>query len=113
MMELPIIDIYHKVVIVVEDKDGKGGGYEIVEKSLEEQVAENLITPQEADRINAEREIDQLQDYLKKTDWYTTRFSETGKPIPEEISVERQTTRIRISELRVAIKESENIQWRI
>lgn len=53
--------------------------------------------PQEL--INQER-IAELQRYLNDTDWYTTRFAETGVEIPAEIKLKRQEARDEISELR-------------
>lgn len=44
-------------------------------------------------------EIERLQSYLKNTDWYSIRFAETGKSIPEDIKRNRQIARDRISEL--------------
>lgn len=38
-------------------------------------------------------------DYLKSTDWYVARFSETGKEIPEEIKQKRQEARDSIVEI--------------
>lgn len=32
-------------------------------------------------------------EYLKATDWYVTRFAETGAPIPEEVRIARQAAR--------------------
>lgn len=45
------------------------------------------------------KEIEALQSYLKNTDWYSIRFAETGKSIPEDIKRNRQIARDRISEL--------------
>lgn len=45
------------------------------------------------------KEIETLQSYLKNTDWYSIRFAETGKPMPDEIRKNRQSARDRISEL--------------
>ena len=44
-------------------------------------------------------EIETLQSYLKNTDWYSIREAETGKPMPDEIRMNRQAARDRISEL--------------
>lgn len=45
-------------------------------------------------------EMDELLAYLKSTDWYAVRFAETGKAIPEAITMSRNAVRERISELR-------------
>ena len=48
----------------------------------------------------AEYHIQELQFYLKETDWYVLRFIETNKPIPTDIKIKRQNAREKISELR-------------
>lgn len=50
-----------------------------------------------------QRRINELQDYLSKTDWYASRFTETGVKIPEEILKKRQEAREEISRLREEI----------
>jgi hypothetical protein len=67
-------------------------GYEIVENKLVE-----IITPEKLVLI----ELLTLQAYLDSTDWYVTRYAETGKAIPEDILAQRSAARERISELRV------------
>jgi len=47
-----------------------------------------------------EARIKKSQNYLDGTDWYVSRFIETGKEIPDTIKAERETARERISELR-------------
>lgn len=49
-------------------------------------------------------EIDELENYLKTTDWYASRYAETGKEIPETIKAKRREARERISELRATIE---------
>lgn len=39
------------------------------------------------------------RDYLRKTDWYVIRNTETGEPIPEEISEKRLEARTSIIEV--------------
>ena len=56
------------------------------------------------DNLTAEEEQARLQEsinseakaYLKDTDWYITRFIDTGEPIPAEVSQLRQEARERI-----------------
>ena len=36
---------------------------------------------------------DEARYYLNSTDWYVTRFAETGRAIPEEILVKRKQAR--------------------
>ena len=40
-------------------------------------------------------------DYLSQTDWYITRFIETQKPIPNEISLKRENAREYISNVKL------------
>ena len=39
------------------------------------------------------------REYLRKTDWYVVRLTETGEPIPEEISEKRFEARTSIIEV--------------
>ena len=41
-----------------------------------------------------------LQKFLNDTDWYVTRYAETGKEIPGEIKTQRQSAREKIDALR-------------
>ena len=67
-------------------------GYELVNGELS-----LIMTPE----IIKAQEIGTLETYLSGTDWYVTRFAETGKAIPEDILAQRSAARERISELRV------------
>lgn len=69
-------------------------GYEIVDNNLVE-----IMTPEKMLLI----EQSTLQGYLNETDWYVTRFAETGKPIPEDVLLKRNEARDRISEIRLTI----------
>jgi hypothetical protein len=76
-------------------------------QELQEHLAESgeaiLPKPELTDREKAEREIESLQEYLAETDWYVTRFTETGVPIPSDVSDARAQARERISTLRASI----------
>lgn len=67
----------------------------------------NILVKTQADvdetKTNNERllKINDLEIYLSSTDWYATRFAETGKAIPDEVITKRNAARERISELRV------------
>ena len=39
-------------------------------------------------------EAERAKAYLDSTDWYIVRFSETGVPVPEEISTKRAEARL-------------------
>ena len=45
-------------------------------------------------------ELKELETYLSSTDWYAVRFAETGKAIPEDVILARQSARDKISELK-------------
>lgn len=59
-----------------------------------------------------ENEIEELENYLKETDWYAIRFADEGTKIPNEIKQKRKEARNRISELRTNknSKESGNYE---
>jgi len=58
-------------------------------KTAEQKQAE--AEQAEIDRINTE-----ARKYLADTDWYVTRFYETGVAIPEEVSMAREEARSRV-----------------
>lgn len=49
---------------------------------------------------DCENEIEELENFLKETDWYAIRFADEGTEIPNEIKQKRKEARNRISELR-------------
>ena len=52
--------------------------------------------------------LEQLADYqrlLSSTDWYVSRFAETGKAIPEDIKLKRAEAREIISNLKKQLEE--------
>ena len=54
------------------------------------------ITDEEAEALRPKPVIDvamQAKAYLASTDWYVTRFAETGKPIPEDVTIKRAEAR--------------------
>ena len=59
--------------------------------------------PQPTEKENLQNKLEQLEFYLKSTDWYAIRYADTGISIPEEIKQKRQTARLEISELREKI----------
>lgn len=69
--------------------------------------AEFQSHPENFDDFEAQKVIEvkrkklaRFEEYLRQTDWYETRKSQTGKPIPEEVLADRQIARERISALR-------------
>jgi len=66
----------------------------------EEKVEVGLITAEQVDQIETEDEIEQLEQYLKNTDWYSIRYAETNANIPQDILDARANARTRISTLR-------------
>lgn len=51
-------------------------------------------TPTKKERINS------LEQFLSNTDWYATRYAETGVEIPADVKQARQEAREEISKLR-------------
>ena len=65
---------------------------DMVEISLEEITELNKPTEaQLQEQANAE-----ARAYLQSTDWYVSRFTETGKEIPEEVKTKRDEARLQI-----------------
>ena len=62
---------------------------DMVEISLDE-IAE-LNRPTE-EQLQAQANVE-AKEYLASTDWYVTRFTETGKEIPEEVKIKREEAR--------------------
>lgn len=60
------------------------------EKEYDIQI-EDISQAVEQERINAE-----ALAYLASTDWYVSRFSETGVAVPEDVKAARQMARARI-----------------
>jgi hypothetical protein len=55
--------------------------------------------PPTEEEVNRNR-ISELENYLKKTDWYVIRYADSGTSIPDEIKQKRAAARIEISKLR-------------
>lgn len=60
--------------------------------------------PKPTEEEIAKSKINQLESYLKETDWYVIRYSDSGIEIPKEIKSKRQEAREEISKLRESIK---------
>ena len=56
--------------------------------------------PKPSEKQLAKARIKELKRYLDSTDWYVTRFAETGKEIPVEVKKQRQDARDEISRLK-------------
>ena len=52
--------------------------------------------------------IYEMQNYLNETDWYVSRKIETGKDIPEEVSLKRNEFRNKISDFKERLQGVEN-----
>lgn len=57
----------------------------------------------EAQKVVEEKRknLARYEEYLRQTDWYETRKSQTGKPVPEDVLDDRQIAREQIEALRV------------
>ena len=56
--------------------------------------------PAKPQSVIDEERIEELEQYLKDTDWYAVRKADNGEEIPEEIQTARQEARDEISRLR-------------
>ena len=54
-----------------------------------EDIANNLVGMQNYE----------ARKYLADTDWYVTRFAETGKEIPDDIATKRQEARAKVKSI--------------
>lgn len=71
-----------------------------------------IIVPEPTAEEQKQARINELQQYLSKTDWYAIRESETGVDIPAEVKKTRADARAEISSLRgdeVVISEMEKV----
>lgn len=64
-------------------------------------------TPPSQEEV-ARMRINELENYLRETDWYAIRFADTGEVIPSEIKNNRQDARDEISRLRAEYPEPNN-----
>jgi acyl-[acyl carrier protein]--UDP-N-acetylglucosamine O-acyltransferase len=84
-IEIPLDDSTIEFQQYLIDKDIVG--FELIES-----------TPEEINQVNSLNKIElkrQQFEELSKTDWYITRFIETGIEIPEEILEERKQIRLK------------------
>ena len=56
--------------------------------------------PEPSDYEKAQQRIEELENFLRETDWYAIRYADTGEEIPTAIKKNRQEARDEISRLR-------------
>jgi hypothetical protein len=56
-------------------------------------IVEEAYTEEELEAIELAKTKSEAQAYLNDTDWYVSRFAETGVEIPQEIKDKRQECR--------------------
>jgi regulator of protease activity HflC (stomatin/prohibitin superfamily) len=61
--------------------------------------------PEQTQEELREQAVTDAQSFLNKTDWYVVRWSETGVPVPPEITEKRAEMRTIISTLREEIND--------
>ncbi len=61
--------------------------------------------PPTEEEVNENR-LNELENYLKETDWYAIRYADTGVAIPSEIKRKRQDAREEISLLRETLESN-------
>lgn len=65
-----------------------------VQTGKEIEVEETIeINEEEIAKQELQAKINEAKEYLASTDWYVTRFTETGKEIPEEVKIKREEAR--------------------
>ena len=74
----------------IEGVDTQGYSYDTVIEDANALMYDDAALLQRA--INYEAD-----EYLKSTDWYIARYSETGKAIPDEVKAARDEARNRIN----------------
>jgi len=73
-------------------------------KGMLVKYSDGVLTPEKRPR-SLKSFLKENERYLAETDWYVTRLTEEGKPIPEEIRLKRQEAKTKINELREEIKK--------
>lgn len=64
--------------------------------------------PKPPEREKKQTRIEELEIYLKSTDWYAIRFADTGEEMPADIKKKRQDARNEISLLREELDSDTN-----
>lgn len=70
------------------------------EEALQKGVPEAVIAAAE-ERDLMRIEVAESQSYLRSTDWYVTRFAETGEAVPQDVTDARAAARLTISNAQV------------
>ena len=70
--------------------------FQYEEKPIEVKEADKEFTAEELSAQLQEQANAEAKEYLQSTDWYVTRFTETGKEIPEEVKTKRDEARLQI-----------------
>lgn len=91
-----------KKVLVINQIDAKNQGLPEYEVELDYKGEFYLkgYAPAKPQEIIDNERIAELESYLNETDWYVSRYAETGKEIPVDIVKARQDARDEISKLR-------------
>lgn len=71
-----------------------------VEKAYDGKWYVEGYAPEKPQSVIDEERIEELEQYLKDTDWYAIRKADNGEDMPEEIRTARQEARDEISRLR-------------
>ena len=70
--------------------------FQYEEKPIEVKEADKEFTAEELAAQLQEQANAEAKEYLQSTDWYVSRFTETGKEIPEEVKTKRGEARLQI-----------------
>ena len=74
--------------------------YDLIKQWLAKgNTPEPEFTAEELAKQELQIKIQEALVYLNNTDWYVTRFTETGKEIPEEVTIKRAEARALYKEI--------------
>ena len=79
------------IPLVVGNMDYEEYKQWLKDNTPEPEFTDEELAQQEQDKVNAE-----ALKYLESTDWYVTRFIDTGVEIPELVKIAREEARARI-----------------
>lgn len=83
---IEVTDEFWQEAININANCYEDGEFIVKDFRTDSEIAEQLQA-----QANAE-----ARAYLNSTDWYVTRFTETGKEIPEEVKTKRDEARLQI-----------------
>ncbi len=90
-----IIDVKDKHLVLTDEEVEK------INSGMTCEIKDGKYKVYFSEKQKAKKRIVELEYYLSSTDWYCSRFVDTGEEIPAEIKKARQDAREKISKLKV------------